>query len=80
MQSRVEVRKRSMLLLQHWLPKPLPNRADVTGSHARADLFNKISQWFGGMDDDSSYVQSVELFVDGGNVGSPEGGANFRSA
>lgn len=30
--------------------------------------------------DDSSYVQSVELFVDGGNVGSPNGGAAFRSA
>lgn len=29
--------------------------------------------------DDSSYVQSVELFVDGGNVGSPNGGAAFRS-
>ncbi len=29
--------------------------------------------------DDSSYVQSVELFVDGGNVGSPNGGASFRS-
>jgi len=30
--------------------------------------------------DDSSYVQSVELFIDGGNVGSPNGGAIFRSA
>lgn len=30
--------------------------------------------------DDSSYVQSVELFVDGGSVGSPNGGATFRSA
>ncbi|MEH2236077.1 SDR family NAD(P)-dependent oxidoreductase [Nostoc sp.] len=30
--------------------------------------------------DDSSYVQSVELFVDGGIVGSPIGGATFRSA
>lgn len=30
--------------------------------------------------DDSSYVNSVELFVDGGTVGSPYGGAVFRSA
>lgn len=30
--------------------------------------------------DDSSYVNSVELFVDGGTQGSPYGGAVFRSA
>ncbi|MDX2241004.1 MAG: SDR family oxidoreductase [Leptolyngbyaceae cyanobacterium bins.302] len=30
--------------------------------------------------DDSSYVNSIELFVDGGAVGSPYAGAAFRSA
>ncbi|MDX2239280.1 MAG: SDR family oxidoreductase [Leptolyngbyaceae cyanobacterium bins.302] len=30
--------------------------------------------------DDSSYVNSIELFVDGGTVGSPFGGAAFHSA